>query len=188
MHIKGRGKGGYMTGETKALASTDPTFQTWDEHDNLVRTWLINSMKPNIGENFILHPTAKVIWDAARQTYSTVDNARAMFKIEQQLFHLHQGEIDVTEYYTQLGHHWLHLENYEAQTRYSGRSRTLQAIYREKRTLTFLLGLNQDLDGIKSRIMSTKLFPSLSEAFAEILGEEYRRDLMVASNNSTKSP
>ena len=96
MHIKGRGKGGYLTGATKAPTSTDPQFETWDEHDNLVKTWLINSMKPNIGENYILHPTAKAIWDATRKTYSTIDNSSAMFKIEQQLFHLHQGEMDVT--------------------------------------------------------------------------------------------
>ena len=82
MHIKGREKGGYLTGATKAPESTDPQFETWDEHDNLVKTWLINSMKPNIGENCILHPTAKAIWDAARKTYSTIDHSSAMFKIE----------------------------------------------------------------------------------------------------------
>ncbi|CAN0910966.1 Retrovirus-related Pol polyprotein from transposon TNT 1-94 [Linum grandiflorum] len=185
MHIKGRGKGGYLTGETKAPASTDPKYQTWDEHDNLVRTWLINSMKPNIGENYILHPSAKAIWDAAKSTYSTVDNSSAMFKIEQQLFQLQQGEMDVTEYFNLLGHHWLHLDSYEAQEWDTPADlERFNSYIEKKRTLAFLLGLNQNLDGVKSHIMSTKPLPSLNEAFAEILREEYRRDLMVTANKT----
>ena len=189
MHITGRGKGGYLTGKIKAPDETDPKFQTWNEHDSLVRTWLINSMKPNIGENYILHPTAKAIWDAARNTYSTIDNSSAMFKIEQQLFHLQQGDMDVTEYYNTLGHHWLHLDTYDAQEWDTPEDQLRFRMYIEKkRTLSFLLGLNQDLDSIKSQIMSTKPFPSLTEAFAAIFGEEHRRDLMVGPAKTPPTP
>ena len=33
--------------------------------NNLVMFWLINSMTPEIGENFLLYATAKDIWNAA---------------------------------------------------------------------------------------------------------------------------
>ena len=97
--------------------------------------------------------------------------------------------MDVTEYYNQLGHHWLHLDNYEAHDwDIPSDQEKFRQYIEKKRTLAFLLGLNQNLDGIKSRVMSTKPFPSLEEAFAEILGEEYRRDLMVTSNNVNNTP
>ncbi|KAL5849089.1 hypothetical protein ACOSQ4_007102 [Xanthoceras sorbifolium] len=37
-------------------------------------SWLINSMMPNIGENFLLYETAVEVWDAVKETYSHKDN------------------------------------------------------------------------------------------------------------------
>ncbi|CAN1827511.1 hypothetical protein LINPERHAP1_LOCUS31949 [Linum perenne] len=179
MHITGRSRGGYLSGATKKPAPEDPQFQTWNDNDNLVRTWLIHSMMPSIGENYLLHSTAQAIWEAARTTYSTVDNSSALFEVETQLFHLKQGDKDATEYFNMLGRYWLHLDMYEAQTWDTPADQERFKRYIEKkRTLYFLLGLNQNLDDVKGRIMSTKPFPTLTEAFSEIKREESRRQLM----------
>lgn len=47
----------------------------------MVMSWLINSITNNIGENFMYYGTAKVIWDAPRETYSNIDNTSAIFEI-----------------------------------------------------------------------------------------------------------
>ena len=44
--ICGRGKLGYITGETKPPAQTEPTYQTWLAENSIVLAWLINSMEP----------------------------------------------------------------------------------------------------------------------------------------------
>ncbi|CAN1303393.1 Retrovirus-related Pol polyprotein from transposon RE2 [Linum perenne] len=140
---------------------------------------------PHIGENYLLHPTAQAIWEAARNTYSTVDNSSALFEIETQLFHLKQEDRDVIEYFNILGRFWLHLDMYENQQWDTPADQSRFKKYIEKkRTLYFLLGLSQNLDDVKGRIMSTKPFPSLNEAFAEIKREESRRQLMIPDPKS----
>ena len=37
----------------------------------MVKSWLINFMTNVIGENFLLYKTAKEMWDAIKETYST---------------------------------------------------------------------------------------------------------------------
>ena len=44
-------------------------------------SWLINSMKVDIGENFLLYETAKEIWEAVRETYSSSESTSELFAI-----------------------------------------------------------------------------------------------------------
>ncbi|XP_071920664.1 uncharacterized protein [Coffea arabica] len=44
MYIRGHGKMGYLTGETKAPICTDLAYATWDAENSMVMTWLVNSM------------------------------------------------------------------------------------------------------------------------------------------------
>ncbi|KAK6129039.1 hypothetical protein DH2020_037219 [Rehmannia glutinosa] len=82
MSICGRGREDYLTGAISQPSSTNPQFKTWRAENNLVMSWLINSMTTEIGENFLLYSTAKEIWDAARDTFSSTDNTAELFQIE----------------------------------------------------------------------------------------------------------
>lgn len=53
-------------------------------------------MNNGISENFLLHETAKEIWDAAKETYSNSDNTSEQFGVESTLHDLWQGELSVT--------------------------------------------------------------------------------------------
>jgi len=68
--IDGKGKLGYLTGETKKPSSTDTSFQKWKLENSMVTAWLVNSMKPSIGKTYMFLPTAEDVWDAVRETYS----------------------------------------------------------------------------------------------------------------------
>ncbi|CAN1309870.1 hypothetical protein LINPERPRIM_LOCUS27844 [Linum perenne] len=115
MYITRRGKAGYLHGTTEKPAKTDTKFEQWNNEDNLVRGWLISTMQPKIGENYLLHPSAKSISDHAKKTYSTVDNSSALLEIETKLFNLKPGDMSTNEYYNALNRSWLQLDLYEAQ-------------------------------------------------------------------------
>ena len=53
----------------------------------------------------------------------------------------------------------------------------------KKRLYKFFIGLNKNLDGVRERILGTKPFPSLREAFAEIRREESRMKVMLKTTN-----
>ena len=162
MFICGRGKDGHLTGEITTPDSTDPKYRAWKTDDHLVMSWLINSMTTEIGENFLLYKTAKEIWEAARETYSSTDNSSELFEIETRLYDLRQGDLDVTQYFNTMSRCWLQLDMYEI---YSWKCTTDSALYKkiveQKRTIRFLLSLNKELDAVKGRIMGTKPLPTL---------------------------
>ncbi|RVX01253.1 Retrovirus-related Pol polyprotein from transposon RE1 [Vitis vinifera] len=64
----------------------------------MIMSWLINSINNDIGENFLLFGTAKDIWDAAKETYSSSENTSELFQVESALHDFRQGEQSVTQY------------------------------------------------------------------------------------------
>ncbi|CAN1804433.1 hypothetical protein LINPERHAP1_LOCUS23918 [Linum perenne] len=184
--ITGRGKAGYLHGTKEKPAKTDPTFEQWDIEDNLVRGWLLSTMHQKIGENYLLHPSAKSIWDHAKKTYSTVDNSSALLEIETKLFNLKQGNMSVNDYYNTLNRHWMQLDLYEVQDWTStADAEIFRKFVEKKRTLHFLLGLNQELDAAKGRVMATKPFPDLETAVSDIRREESRQHVMLTDVKAT---
>ena len=69
MVIRGKGKFGYLDRSIPRPAPSDPSYPTWDIHNSMVMSWLIHSMENNIGEIYLLYPTARAIWDAISLAY-----------------------------------------------------------------------------------------------------------------------
>lgn len=65
-------------------------------------SWLVSSMTTEIGGNFLFYFTAKEIWDAAQDTFSSMENTTKIFQIENIFHDLRQGESFVMTYYTSL--------------------------------------------------------------------------------------
>ena len=57
-------------------------------------------MTTEIGENFLLYTTAKEIWEATRETFSSSENTAELFSVESTLQDLREGENSVTIYFT----------------------------------------------------------------------------------------
>ena len=75
MVICERGKIGYLNGSTNKPNPTDPSYSTWDTNNALVMSWLTNSMEEHIGSLYLVHTTAKAIWDMVKLAYSDLENS-----------------------------------------------------------------------------------------------------------------
>ncbi|XP_020577062.1 uncharacterized protein LOC110022451 [Phalaenopsis equestris] len=155
MFVCGKGKDDYLSGDARAPMITDPSYKTWKSENNMVMAWLINSMTLNIGENFLLYGTAKEIWDAARETYSSADNTSKLFVVETIIHDFRQDSV------------------------------IFRQIIEQKRTFKFLLGLKSEFDQTRSRILNSKPLPTIREAFSDIRREESRQKVMLGTSLST---
>ena len=63
MYIKGQGKIGYLTGDTKGPVNTDPNYATWDAEISMIMAWLVNSMEEELSSYYMCYPIAKALWD-----------------------------------------------------------------------------------------------------------------------------
>ncbi|KAI9192209.1 hypothetical protein LWI28_019566 [Acer negundo] len=96
MFVKGKGKADLLTGEVDIPKKKDKAYKIW-ETKNKVMSWLVNSMTPEVGENFLLYETAREMWEAVKDTFSNKDNILELFSLEGHLHDLRQGELIVIE-------------------------------------------------------------------------------------------
>ena len=113
MSTSGKEKDEYLTREVQKPAKEDKGYHRWKTENNLVMSWLLNSMNGDISENFLLYEAAKGIWDAAHETFSTHDNTVELFAVEGILYDLCQGEDSITQYYTKLSRLWQQVDIFE---------------------------------------------------------------------------
>ena len=184
MVIRGRGKIGFLDGSLTKPSSTDPSYSTWDTQNALVMSWLINSMEENIGSLYLVHSTAKVIWDKVKVAYSDLDNSAQLCELRDKARDLKQGSMDVTEYYTTLTKLWQDLDLFEPNDWCSECIVKYAKLVEKTRTYDFLAGLNKDLDDVRGRMIGIRPLPQIEEVFAEVRREESRRKIMLGDPRS----
>ena len=113
MYISGKGKDEYLTGEVVPPKVGDPKFRLWEIENNIVISWLVNSMTTEIGENFLLYCTAHEILEVGKEFYLSKEKTSAIFEIETTIHDLRQGELSVTQFYNALSHYWQQLDIFQ---------------------------------------------------------------------------
>lgn len=123
--LKGKGKLSHLEGTGPRQG--DPKFQTWDEEDSSIMSWLWSSMQPEISKNYMFLPTAMEIWEAVRQSYSKVQDAAVIYELKTKASTTKQGNRSVTEYYNLMRGLWLEIDhNLNIQMRCPEDANTLQ--------------------------------------------------------------
>ena len=74
MFIYGKSKDDHLTEAITIPKKEDPMLKVWKLENNMIMSWLINSMTNEIGENFLFYGIAKWIWNATKETYSNSKN------------------------------------------------------------------------------------------------------------------
>ncbi|WVY96157.1 hypothetical protein V8G54_028308 [Vigna mungo] len=180
MFIRGKGKDDFLNGASVQPAETDASYKNWIATNSMVQSWLISSMMPDIGENFLLFSTAAKIWEAAKLTYSIADNTSELFETESTLYDLRQGDNSVTDYFNSLTRLWQKIDLYNTHSwKCSEDALTYKQVVETKRVFKFLSGLNKELDEVRWCIIGTKPLPSLHAAFSVVRHEESQRKVML---------
>ncbi|RVX00895.1 Retrovirus-related Pol polyprotein from transposon TNT 1-94 [Vitis vinifera] len=120
MFIRGKEKDDYITGALATPETTISTYKKWIAENNMVMSWLVNSMTTDIGENFLSFDTAKEIWDIAKETFLDKENTSEIIQIEGILHDLRQGNLTVTEYFNTLIRLWRQLDTFESEKSHDG--------------------------------------------------------------------
>lgn len=113
MYVRGKGKEDYVTGVVVVHMKEDPKFKAWNAGNNMVMSWLINSMAIDIGESFMFYETTREIWEVAKETFFDKENTSELFGIESNLHDIHHGDLFVTQYFNLLKWQWQQLDRFE---------------------------------------------------------------------------
>ena len=181
--VEGRGKKGFLTGETPAPA--DPKSKAmaqWKIDNALVSSWLINAMSTSIKRTFMYLPSARDIWVAVRESYVDGKDMSHLFSLQRQCWKSSQGTRTVTEYWFELCALWQEIDLLTdeewACPQDAARNKKNKDV---DRVLLFLDGLNPSFDDVSGRILGSSTLPSPREVYSEIRREETRKEVMLSS-------
>ena len=83
--LGGRSKLGYINGVIKAPAITSLTYESWLCKDQLVMSWLLNSMERRIAEIFSYSESSMHLWKQVKEMYGNQNNSARVFQLKKDI-------------------------------------------------------------------------------------------------------
>ena len=156
------------------LVSTPSATQAWIKCDNMVDTWLTNSVSPKIQASIVYEDTALEIWNDLRDRFSQKNGPR-IFNLQKQIAELHQGEVSNTDFFTQLKVFWDQLQNYNpfpsctcGKCVCNVNKRLIELQAREL-VMKFLMGVNDSFSQVRTQVLLMDSLPSLNMVYTLLI-------------------
>ncbi|ONI17066.1 hypothetical protein PRUPE_3G136000 [Prunus persica] len=114
--LGGREKLGFINGNIPAPVVDDPKYEDWFCKDQLVMSWLLNSMEPEVAEIFSFSNFAQHLWTAAKEMYGNKNIAAMIFQLKKDIAGVYQDGKSFIEYMRKLKGMWNELDLYRPHT------------------------------------------------------------------------
>jgi hypothetical protein len=145
-------------------------YATWSRCNDMVHSWIVNTLNPEIADSVIYYSTAHEVWEDLRERFSQ-SNAPRIFEIQRDIVYLRQEQLSVSAYYTKLKGLWDELASYSDATH--------GAQADQQKLMQFLMGLNETYSVIRGQILLMNPLPSIRQAYSSVSQEEKQRLLSV---------
>ena len=89
----------------------DLLYTTWEGCNNLVHTWIINSISTSIAQSVVFIENNVDMWNDLKDRFMRGDRIRAA-QLQEEIANLKQGSKKVTEFFTDLRGLWEELDQY----------------------------------------------------------------------------
>uniref|UniRef100_A0A2N9I0J6 CCHC-type domain-containing protein n=1 Tax=Fagus sylvatica TaxID=28930 RepID=A0A2N9I0J6_FAGSY len=182
MALSAKNKLGFINGTiTKPAASAKVELEQWIRCNDMIKSWLLNSISPDIYSSVIYCDLASEIWTDLKERFSQVNGPR-LFELEQSIHNLVQDTMSVTTYFTKLKSLWEELSALRTIPICTcGSSKEIIQYQHYQRFIKFLMGLNDSYGPTRSQILLMDPLPSVNRAYALILQEERQRNISHAT-------
>lgn len=105
-----KNKLGFLNGSVNNQSKTYSIFPSWMHCNNLILSWILNSVSKEIASNVLYNNYTKQVWDKLRTHFSQPDDAQ-IYHLQHQLNSIVQNTLYVSDYFTQLNAIWEELRN-----------------------------------------------------------------------------
>ncbi|MFV0960728.1 hypothetical protein QML37_30600, partial [Klebsiella pneumoniae] len=175
----------YIDGSMEKPAPNDPFFKEWRSTNDVIFSWLINSMEQNVAANFNFLDTAEEVWTSAKDLYGEHFNAARIYHLSQKKANLKKGPSPISEYLGVFKSIWDEMDVYAPITNDLAQAKKLRD---QDRIFEVLAGLPPDFEHLRGQILMSNDLPSLSSVFSMLIREESRRKAMGIHDPSAEIP
>ena len=173
---------------TSAMEKVPLLVQSWSRCNEIVVSWIVNCVSPRIATSMVYRKTAKEVWKKLQNMFSQGNGPR-VYQLQKDLASFSQGELSVTEYFTNLSILWDELQNYEPFPTCSCEkcvchiNEKISNIHHREVVMQFLMGLNDSFSHVCGQILLMDPIPSVEKVFSLLIQDEKQRSVGHGSNN-----
>jgi hypothetical protein len=168
----------FLDGSCPMPDDFDPTYEPWIRCNNLVLSWLMNSVTPAISQSLAYTDSAAQAWEDLKARFFRAVRVRVS-SLQREIYALRQDSSTVTEFFTKLKGMWEELLLYRPIPNFTCTFRCVcesminaKKFREEDLVLLFLTGLNDHYSMVRSQILLMETFPQLNSAFGIIIQHE----------------
>jgi hypothetical protein len=178
-----KNKIGLVDGSIKPPSSEDANFASWQRCNDMVLSWLLNSIHADIASSVIYSATAAEIWADLRERFSQGNDSR-IYQIKQDISEHRQGQQSISVYYTKLKAFWDELSSYyEVPTCTCGGLEHLNRKEEKEKVMQFLMGLNENYGHVRGQILMMHPLPDTRRVYSLTLQHEKQVEVSLNRNN-----
>ncbi|XP_021833171.1 uncharacterized protein LOC110772984 [Prunus avium] len=187
MALNTKNKEGFVDGTLKKpLHDSSTTLQQWTRCNNLVKSWLLNSISPDIGASIVNNDVASDIWNDLKEQFTHATSVH-LFHMEQEIHDCVQGTMTIDAYYTKLKGLWDARDALcSLPSCNCGAAKEMFQFHQHQKTMKFLMGLNDVYTGVRGQILLMDPFPAVNKAFSLITQDE--KQMAVSTHALGKTP
>ncbi|KAE8734362.1 hypothetical protein F3Y22_tig00000773pilonHSYRG00309 [Hibiscus syriacus] len=153
--LSAKNKLGFVDGSIQAPnPSMVNQFNAWTRANNLVNSWLLNSVSKDIAASLLYHMTTAEMWKDLVDRFQQSNGPR-LFHLKKQLCELAQDKLSC---------------NY-------GGVQCMLVEHQQEQVIQFLMGLNESYSHIRGHILLMDPLPPISKVFYLVVQEENQRNM-----------
>jgi hypothetical protein len=111
MALSAKNKLCLINGSMPKPSDSSPDFKAWTRFNDMVLSWIINSISKEISASIIYINSAEAVWKDLKERFSQGNGPRIL-QLHKSIADISQNFNSVNFYFTQLKSHWDELDNY----------------------------------------------------------------------------
>jgi len=144
--IGGRGKKSHLTGIPPAPEEIEPTYEKWEQTDQIVFTWIIQNIEISLINNVSQFPTAKALWEGLATTYGSGTDQIQIYDLHRKANTQKQENDTLEDFWNKLQAIWMVIDRKQTNPmKCSDDIVTFNKIKQEQRLYQFLRGIDENL-------------------------------------------
>nr|XP_009793770.1 PREDICTED: uncharacterized protein LOC104240599 [Nicotiana sylvestris] len=171
--ISAKNKLGFINGTCGEPALNAAEHSQWSRCNDMVTSWLLNSLTKEIGDTVIYSRTAKDLWSSLEHRFGQSSGAK-LYHLQKEISKLAQGNSSIAGYFTTLQRLWDELDSLNSHLgctcdcTFDGKKK-IAKFMEDQRVIQFLMGLNDVYAQARGNILLMSPLPGIDQSYSLLL-------------------
>jgi len=185
--LSAKHKTSFVDGTYEKPAANSPLLPYWKRCNDMVLSWLLNSMNKTIRDSVLFCETASEMWKELEERYGQSNKAR-LFQAQKDVCRISQGELDIASYFNKAKRLWDEFTAASASPRCNcykcerDINARLKNYFQDQKLIQFLMGLNESYTQVRGNILMVNPTPTLSQVYSLLVQEERQRQVKTSAS------